>query len=297
MSDRERTEVPAELSALYDAEKARPDPAAGDKDAVYTALAASCGFAAVAAGATALGTGAAAGSGGTALGASTGATVASTGATVATTAGISSSVPALLLKPLTLLVFAAGAATGTGTTLLVEHVATPEVAPTRAVTRKAPTAARVAPPPPSVVPSPAPSAPPVAALQPVPSGEDANAVSEPPRLASKRTAPRKSRTPARARKGPSANTSVVERNLLERARTALSRGESAAALRALQQHHQKYPRGTLAEERGALMVVALAGLGKRTRARAAARRFKKRYPHSLLLPLVENALKRAADPR
>ena len=45
------------------------------------------------------------------------------------------------------------------------------------------------------------------------------------------------------------------------------------------------------------MVVALAGLGKRTRARAAARRFKKRYPHSLLLPLVENALKRAADPR
>jgi len=295
MSDRQRTEVPVELLALYEAEKARPDPTSGDRDAVFTALAASCGFAAVAAGVAAVGTGAAAGSSGTAA-ASTGVTVASTGATVASTAGISSSLPALLLKPVTLLVFAAGAATGTGTTLLVDHVTSPEAAPTRTVARRAPAAPRVEVPSPSELRPPTPKAPPVAVLQPIPPGEASKGLSEPPRPAGKRIAPRRPHT-HRAQRSPSANTSVVERNLLERARTALSRGESTAALRALQQHHKRYPRGILAEERGALMVVALAGLGKRARARAAARQFKKRYPHSLLLPLVDDALKRAADPR
>lgn len=290
MSDNEMTEMPAELQALYEAERARPDPAPGDKDAVYTALAASCGVAAVAAGVSTVGAGAAAGSSGATAGVSTGAAVASG------TAGISGTLPAMLIKPVTLLVFAAGAATGTGTTLLVEHVATSseKVSPGLTVSRRAPARRPVTPPPRDLVKPPVPQAPAVAVLEPP--TEAVTAPQEPPRPAAKPAAPPRKRRVAPVR-SPSPKTSAVERNLLERARTALSRGEAAAALRALQQHRKKYPRGTLAEERGALMVVALADLGKRTRARTAARQFKKRYPHSLLLPLVEDALKRAKDPR
>ena len=292
MSAREIPDVPSELQALYEAEKARPGPSPVDRDAVYTALAASCGVAAVAAGVSSLGTGAVvAGSSGTAAGASAGATAASS-------AGIASSLPALLVKPMTLLIFAAGAVTGTGTTLLVEHVATsPKASPVQAVARKAPTPRKVTLPPPSVLEPPAPEAPTVAAPQPTPAEEKARPTPAPPRPLAKRAGPtRRPRTPGKAPRSPSANTSVVERNLLEHARTALSRGEAGAALRALQQHRKRYPRGTLAEERAALMVVALADLGHGKRARAAARAFKKRHPQSLLLPLVNDALKRASTP-
>ena len=292
MNASETPKVPAELQALFEAEKARPEPATGDRDAVHTALAATCGFTAVAAGASLVGSGTASVGSGATAGVSTGATVA-TGATAATSAGISSTLPALLVKPVTLLIFAAGAATGTGTTLLVEHVAVPDEP---AMERKAPAVKRtITPPKVAEVTPPAPAAPPAAVLEPVaPPAEVAKAPAEPPAPARRTTKrARVTRTP----RSPTANTSVVERNLLERARTALSRGQAAAALRALRQHRKQYPGGTLAEERAALMVVALADLGKGARARAAARKFKKRYPHSLLLFLVDNALKRAPAAR
>ena len=271
--------VPADLQALYDAEKERPPPGPGNREAVYTAVAASCGFTAVAAGVSTLGGAAAASTGGAAAGASTGAGVAST------TVGSS------LVKPLTLLVFAAGAATGTGTTLLVDHV-TSDPQPAKVVMREAPPASPV------TLPAPAPApvqVPPVAALQPAPEAAPKAAPAPATTTAAKRTN-RRTRIPLRTPGTAPANTSVVERNLLEHARTALSRGEAGAALRALQQHRKRYPRGTLAEERAALMVVALADLGHGKRARAAARAFKKRHPQSLLLPLVNDALKRASTP-
>ena len=153
MSHDQTEQVPTELQALFDAEKERPPPESGDREAVYTAVAASCGFAAVAAGVSTIGGAAAAGAGGTTVGASTGAAVASTA---------SSSLPAMLIKPVTLLVFAAGAATGTGTTLLVDHMASePQPAEVRVVYRDAPTVPPAAP-----AVALAPKAPPVAALHP-----------------------------------------------------------------------------------------------------------------------------------
>lgn len=295
-----RDQIPAELQALYDAEKERPAPCDEDRDQVYAAVAASCGIAAAVG--TAAVTSAAGEASGGGAGAASGAASASApaaGAAATSMAGSGlSSLPALLAKPVTLLVFAAGAVAGTGTTLLVEEITSSPAPPARAVLQKrAPTPlARVVAPPAAaeeLEPSAPTPAPPPAPENPAPTVNPPRKLPEP--LAKRATA-RKRPQPGSARPPSAASTrsAVVERNLLERARTALSRGKPASALQALRQHQQQYPRGTLAEERQALMVVALASVGQGARARAAARRFKKRHPQSLLLPLVEDAAKRSS---
>lgn len=71
--------------------------------------------------------------------------------------------------------------------------------------------------------------------------------------------------------------------LLEPARLSISRGDYPAALSALDQHRHEFPNGQLSQEREALRVRALWGLGQKPAALAAARAFRKRYPHSGLL--------------
>ncbi len=83
---------------------------------------------------------------------------------------------------------------------------------------------------------------------------------------------------------------VVERALIQMARTALLQGQSANALAALEQHAREFPRGRLAEEGEVLAIQALAGAGRSEEARARAARFRERHPTSLWLPSVEVAV-------
>jgi outer membrane protein assembly factor BamD (BamD/ComL family) len=82
-----------------------------------------------------------------------------------------------------------------------------------------------------------------------------------------------------------------ERALLEIARTALGKGDSAAALDALAKHASRYPRGQMSEEREALAVEALAGAGRMDEARSRGARFRRDFPNSMLMPVVDSALK------
>jgi hypothetical protein len=82
---------------------------------------------------------------------------------------------------------------------------------------------------------------------------------------------------------------AAERSLLEVARTALSRGDSASSLASLDDHAKRFPAGQLTEEREALYVQALARAGRLDEAKARAAKFAKRFPGSMLLPVVEAA--------
>ncbi len=76
--------------------------------------------------------------------------------------------------------------------------------------------------------------------------------------------------------------------LLEPARSSIGRGDYAAALTALGQHRREFPNGQLSQEREALRVRALWGLGQKPAARAAADAFRKRYPRSTLLSWLKD---------
>ncbi len=82
-----------------------------------------------------------------------------------------------------------------------------------------------------------------------------------------------------------------EQRLLERARSGLARGKRSDALSALREHQRRFPRGRLVEEREALTVLTLVALGRTDKARVRAKRFRKRFPDSILLPVVEDALR------
>lgn len=89
---------------------------------------------------------------------------------------------------------------------------------------------------------------------------------------------------------PRAPTSMVEQlAMLEQARTALGNGDGNAALRILAEHARVYPTSTLAEEREAMTVRALARAGRVEEAKAKLTQFESRFPGSLML----SALKRA----
>lgn len=80
-----------------------------------------------------------------------------------------------------------------------------------------------------------------------------------------------------------------ERTLLDMARTALSRGDSTAALSAADTHAREFPSSQLAEEREVLAIQALASANRSPEARRRAALFRTAYPKSALLPIVEEA--------
>jgi len=82
---------------------------------------------------------------------------------------------------------------------------------------------------------------------------------------------------------------AAERSLVDRARTALTRGQPGAALEALDSHAKTFPRGRLAEEREALAIDALARAGRGAEAKARAVRFRAAYPQSVFLGVVDLA--------
>ena len=83
-----------------------------------------------------------------------------------------------------------------------------------------------------------------------------------------------------------------ELRLLRQARAAVAREDFTAALRPITEHTRRFRDGRLAEEREALRVKALAGLGRKDEARRAAAAFENRFPRSVLLP----ALRRISPP-
>ncbi len=77
-----------------------------------------------------------------------------------------------------------------------------------------------------------------------------------------------------------------EMRLLEQAWVALEREEFAAAMVPIGEHARRFRNGRLTEEREALRVKALSGLGLRDEVRRAAAEFEARFPRSPLLPVV-----------
>jgi hypothetical protein len=94
--------------------------------------------------------------------------------------------------------------------------------------------------------------------------------------------------PAREAKPTKSRTGAgrLERQLIERARAAVAREDFADAIHLLTEHRRRFRAGRLVEEREALRVKALAGLGRRDDARHAAAEFEVRFPDSPLLPTI-----------
>lgn len=83
---------------------------------------------------------------------------------------------------------------------------------------------------------------------------------------------------------------AAERLLLDHARGALSRGKSDDGMKVLAEHIRRYPHGHLVEERDALLVLTLARAGRQKEAREAAVRFARRYPNSIMLPVLRETI-------
>jgi hypothetical protein len=83
-----------------------------------------------------------------------------------------------------------------------------------------------------------------------------------------------------------ADAARVELKLLRQARAAVAREDYAAALPPIVEHAHRFKQGRLGEEREALRVKALVGLGRTEDARRAATSFRARFPRSVLLSAV-----------
>jgi hypothetical protein len=106
-----------------------------------------------------------------------------------------------------------------------------------------------------------------------------------PALAPAGTPSRQLRT-AEAPRASAADAARAELYLLRQARAAVAREDHAGALAPIAEHARRFKTGRLAEEREALRVKALTGLGRFEEARRAAAAFEARFPNSVLLPAV-----------
>jgi hypothetical protein len=94
-----------------------------------------------------------------------------------------------------------------------------------------------------------------------------------------------------AKKGTSRHDTVVEElALLERAQLAATRNDHATVLVIAHEHEIRYPKGRLNEEREALRVRAMIGLGQLGEARQTAVRFHRSFPRSVLLSRLDDLL-------
>lgn len=101
----------------------------------------------------------------------------------------------------------------------------------------------------------------------------------------------KGATPADSAAATSIQTYAIEAGLLEPARRGIGSANYATAMAAIARHQREYPRGQLAQEREALRVRALWGMGQRPAAESAAAAFRKRYPRSGLLSWMKEPTK------
>ena len=79
-----------------------------------------------------------------------------------------------------------------------------------------------------------------------------------------------------------------ELRLLDRARQFDTRGDYPSVLVVAAEHERAFPAGRLAEEREVLHVKALVGLGRANEARNVVAKFRRQFPHSVLLHKIED---------
>lgn len=89
---------------------------------------------------------------------------------------------------------------------------------------------------------------------------------------------------------------AIERDLLQRARADFRAGRLTEALRPLEEHARRFPRGRLEEERAALRIQTLARLGENRRAAELAREFSTQFPESPLLGAVRASIGTGGGP-
>ncbi len=89
---------------------------------------------------------------------------------------------------------------------------------------------------------------------------------------------------------PAPSGSVDEASKLEAARTAISRGDHAAAVAALDDYDLSYPKGELKPEAMVLRIQALSESGRLTEARALASEFQGKYPAHPLVRQVRGGV-------
>jgi hypothetical protein len=110
----------------------------------------------------------------------------------------------------------------------------------------------------------------------------------PPDVAPQPSAVAKTRRPARV---PTPQESyAAELDLLRRAQSAYASRDFSNALVLVAEHGRRFPNGRLAEEREALRVRSLASSGRRGEARNAVDAFANRFPRSVLLPRLRDAV-------
>jgi hypothetical protein len=83
---------------------------------------------------------------------------------------------------------------------------------------------------------------------------------------------------------------AAELRVLQPAQRAVARQDFASALVAIGNHQRRFPSGRLAEEREALRVKALLGLGRAAEAERAGVAFGKRFPESALVGRIDKML-------
>jgi hypothetical protein len=83
---------------------------------------------------------------------------------------------------------------------------------------------------------------------------------------------------------------ALELQVLQPARQAVSQRHFTSALSTIAEHQRKFPSGKLAEEREALRVKALVGLGRTAEAQRAGAAFRARFPRSALLGRIDEML-------
>jgi hypothetical protein len=142
---------------------------------------------------------------------------------------------------------------------------------------------------PAPVPAHAPTAAPSVIVVSVPALPSADATPrdlEPP-PATSGVAPVK---PAAAASSP-ADAYAMELRVLQPAQRAVARQDYASALAAIATHQRRFPSGRLAEEREALRVKALLGLGRTSDARRAGVAFGEHFPQSALRGRIDTMLR------
>jgi len=109
---------------------------------------------------------------------------------------------------------------------------------------------------------------------------------EPAATVAPHTAPHVRRTVTRTRAATLRPTNE-ELQLLRAARQEVTRGDFEGALAIIAEHVRRFRKGGLVEEREALRVKSLAGLGRHEEARRAAAEFHARFPDSVFLSTFE----------
>jgi hypothetical protein len=83
---------------------------------------------------------------------------------------------------------------------------------------------------------------------------------------------------------------LEELRLLDRARQFDRRGDYSAALASTREHQRRFSDGRLVEEREALRIRALMGLGRAREAGAIAALFRRKFPRSVLLESIDRMM-------